>query len=150
MNNAFSYSATQFEASIEDIREYAYHLYWQSGCIGGRDMDNWLEAIACLKANMSLYGADTPRHFRLAASADSEPVDFARQETGATFGVSADDPALVEGRAAKHISQDDFDQVKDDRRVEVEANQHEAAPGSQPELKYWHAVPGSKLDGEER
>jgi len=150
MNSAFSYSATQFEASIEDIREYAYHLYWQSGCVAGRDVDNWLEAIACLKANMSLYCADTPLHFRRTASADSEPVDFAREEAGETFGASVGDSALFEGRAAKHISPDGFDQVKDDRREEVAAIRHEAAPGSQPELKYWHAVPGSKLDCEER
>lgn len=36
--------------SEDDIRGYAYHLYVQSGCIPGRDLDNWLEAKACLSA----------------------------------------------------------------------------------------------------
>jgi hypothetical protein len=34
----------------EDIRSYAEHLYEQSGRIPGRDLDNWLEAKACLEA----------------------------------------------------------------------------------------------------
>lgn len=36
----------------DEIRSYAYHLYQQSGCRRDRDMDNWLEATACLKANI--------------------------------------------------------------------------------------------------
>jgi len=36
----------------DDIRNYAFHLYQQSGCIPGHDLDNWLEATACLKANI--------------------------------------------------------------------------------------------------
>ena len=36
----------------EDIRSYAAHLYEQSGGVPGRDVDNWLEAKACLEANI--------------------------------------------------------------------------------------------------
>lgn len=36
----------------EDIRSYAEHLFEQSGRIPGRDVDNWLEAKACLEANV--------------------------------------------------------------------------------------------------
>lgn len=43
------------EPSEEVIREYAEHLFEQSGRIPGRDLDNWLEAKACLEANI-------PRH----------------------------------------------------------------------------------------
>ncbi|MGC9044855.1 MAG: DUF2934 domain-containing protein [Thermodesulfovibrio sp.] len=28
----------------EEIRQVAYELYVKSGCIPGRDLDNWLEA----------------------------------------------------------------------------------------------------------
>lgn len=28
----------------EEIRQVAYELYMKSGCIPGRDLDNWLEA----------------------------------------------------------------------------------------------------------
>lgn len=28
----------------EEIRQVAYELYLKSGCIPGRDLDNWLEA----------------------------------------------------------------------------------------------------------
>jgi hypothetical protein len=38
--------------SEDDIGQYAYHLYCQSGCIAGRDLDNWLEAEACLRAHI--------------------------------------------------------------------------------------------------
>ena len=43
--------AVPFKAVNEDdIRDYAYHLYVQSGCMSGRDLDHWLEAKACLEA----------------------------------------------------------------------------------------------------
>ena len=32
------------------IRDYARHLYEQSGCVPGRDLDNWLEAERTLTA----------------------------------------------------------------------------------------------------
>jgi hypothetical protein len=35
----------------DEIRDYAYHLYLQSGCIPGRDLANWQEAESCLRAN---------------------------------------------------------------------------------------------------
>ena len=34
----------------DDIRSYAYHLYEQSGRAPNRDLENWLEAKACLLA----------------------------------------------------------------------------------------------------
>ena len=39
----------------DDIRSYAEHLWEQSGRVPGRDLDNWLEAKACLESNV-------PRH----------------------------------------------------------------------------------------
>jgi hypothetical protein len=36
----------------EDIRSYAEHLFEQGGRLPGRDVDNWLEAKACLEANV--------------------------------------------------------------------------------------------------
>jgi len=36
----------------DDVRAYAEHLYEQSGRVPGRDLDNWLEAKACLQANV--------------------------------------------------------------------------------------------------
>lgn len=38
------------EPDEELIRDYAQHIYEQSGRIPGRDLDNWLEARACLEA----------------------------------------------------------------------------------------------------
>ena len=35
-----------------DIRDYAYHLYCQNGRVPGRDLDDWLEAEACLLAEI--------------------------------------------------------------------------------------------------
>jgi hypothetical protein len=36
----------------EEIREYAYHLFVQSGGKPGHDLDHWLEAKARLEANI--------------------------------------------------------------------------------------------------
>jgi hypothetical protein len=44
-----------------DVRDYAYHLYCQSGRIPGRDLDNWLEAKACLSTRIP----KSERHIRL-------------------------------------------------------------------------------------
>lgn len=38
------------EPSEELIRDYAAHLFEQSGRVPGRDLDNWFEAKACLEA----------------------------------------------------------------------------------------------------
>ena len=48
--------------SDELIRDYAYHLYLQSGRIQGRDVDNWLEARACLLANIPIHRAHVRLH----------------------------------------------------------------------------------------
>jgi hypothetical protein len=51
MKTHTSRSTLPFEPLTEDdIRDYANHLYLQSGCVPGRDLDNWLEAKACLSA----------------------------------------------------------------------------------------------------
>lgn len=42
-------SRVQHEPDEELIRDYARHLYEQSGRIPGRDLDNWFEAKACLE-----------------------------------------------------------------------------------------------------
>ncbi len=48
--------------SDEQIRDFAYHLYLQSGGIQGRDLENWLEAKACLLANIPIYRAHVRLH----------------------------------------------------------------------------------------
>lgn len=40
------------QLSEDEIRDYAYHLYDQSGFAAGRDLDNWLEAKACLSSGI--------------------------------------------------------------------------------------------------
>jgi hypothetical protein len=47
------------EPTEDEIRDYAYHLYQQSGCTPGHDLDHWLEAKACLEANIP------PQHTRV-------------------------------------------------------------------------------------
>ena len=50
------------ELSEDDVRAYAFHLYEQSGCAPGHDLDNWLEASACLKANIPAHKTRTRLH----------------------------------------------------------------------------------------
>jgi hypothetical protein len=45
-------SALLVPLSESEIRDYAYHLYDQSGYVAGRDLDNWLEAKACLSSGI--------------------------------------------------------------------------------------------------
>ena len=46
----------------DEIRDYAYHLYQQSGCIPGHDVENWLEAQACLEASIPREHSHTRLH----------------------------------------------------------------------------------------
>ena len=56
-------SATPIPAPTEDaVREYAYHLYRQGGTAPGHDVDNWLEAAACLKANIPASSSNGRLH----------------------------------------------------------------------------------------
>ncbi len=50
------------EPSEDDIRSYAYHLYAQSNRAPGQAVDNWLEAKACLKANIPSHQSRTRLH----------------------------------------------------------------------------------------
>jgi hypothetical protein len=50
------------QPSENDIREYAFHLYEQNRCIDGHDLDNWLEATACLKANIPTHRSSARLH----------------------------------------------------------------------------------------
>jgi hypothetical protein len=47
-----SHPASPPPINEDAIRAYAEHLFEQSGRIPNRDLDNWLEAKACLEANL--------------------------------------------------------------------------------------------------
>lgn len=46
----------------DTVRDYAYHLFEQSGRVPGRDLENWLEAEACLKANIPIHRSHARLH----------------------------------------------------------------------------------------
>jgi hypothetical protein len=50
------------DPSEDAVRDYAYHLYQQSSCAPGHDVDNWLEATACLKANIPAHFSHSRLH----------------------------------------------------------------------------------------
>ena len=50
------------EPSENDIRAYAYHLYLQGRCEPNHDVDHWLEATACLKANIPAHRSGLRLH----------------------------------------------------------------------------------------
>ena len=53
MSTKSAHTSVSLEPVNEDeIRDYAYHLYNQSGYAAGRDLDNWLEAKACLSSGI--------------------------------------------------------------------------------------------------
>lgn len=45
-------NAAAFRVTEDDIRAYAAHLHERNGRLPGRDLDNWLEAESCLRANV--------------------------------------------------------------------------------------------------
>jgi hypothetical protein len=47
-----SNTAVAPQPSEDEIRDYANHLHVQHGSLNGRDADDWLEAEACLRANI--------------------------------------------------------------------------------------------------
>jgi len=51
----------------DDIRSYAEHLYDQGGRQPGHDLDNWLEAEACLRSHLPPSRAELRRHLPPAA-----------------------------------------------------------------------------------
>lgn len=53
--------------SEDNTREYAYHLYFQNGCIPGREVEDWQEAEACLCAYIPREHSHTRLHRHLAA-----------------------------------------------------------------------------------
>jgi hypothetical protein len=61
------------EPSEDEIRDYAFHLYEQSGRQPGHDVENWLEAKACLEANVPRPHA----HARLHRHRHPETADVA-------------------------------------------------------------------------
>lgn len=51
--------------SADDIRDYPYHLYEQSNCVSGQDLNHWLEATACLRANIPTHRSGTRLHLHV-------------------------------------------------------------------------------------
>ena len=62
-------TAGRLEPTEGDVRDYAYHLYLQSGCTPGRDLENWLEAKACLRACIPKSKANARLHHHTAKGA---------------------------------------------------------------------------------
>ncbi len=50
----------------ELVRDYAYHLYEQSNRVPGRDLENWLEASACLRARIPTQESGERLHRHMA------------------------------------------------------------------------------------
>jgi hypothetical protein len=57
------------EPSDDAVRDYAFHLYQQDNCASGHDVDNWLEATACLKANIPSQSSHSRLHQHITGSA---------------------------------------------------------------------------------
>ena len=50
------------DPSEDVVRDYAYHLYQQGSCAFGHDVADWLEATACLKANIPAQSSRSRLH----------------------------------------------------------------------------------------
>jgi len=54
--------ATAVQPSEDTVRDYANHLYRQHGASNGHDLDDWLEAEACLRANIPKEASRSRMH----------------------------------------------------------------------------------------
>ena len=61
------------EPGEDVVRDYAYHLYQEGNCAPGHDVENWLEALACLKAHIPEHASHSRLH-RYASWIDSEKL----------------------------------------------------------------------------
>jgi hypothetical protein len=76
MKTQTSNSTVPFAPSTEaDIRDYAYHLYIQSGCTPNHEVDNWLEAKACLNACVPMSESHARLHLHSQKKKSALPVD---------------------------------------------------------------------------
>lgn len=66
MKNKPPSAVAPVEPTDEVIREYARHLHEQSGRMPGRDLDNWLEAKACLMAPIPAHRSHARLQHQLA------------------------------------------------------------------------------------
>jgi hypothetical protein len=55
-------SSTEPQPSEDEVRDYANHLYFQRGSVDGHDCEDWLEAEACLSANIPKEFSRTRMH----------------------------------------------------------------------------------------
>ncbi len=68
--NASPAIAPTQEPSENAVRDYAYHLYQQGSGAPGHDVDNWLEATACLKAAIPSHSSHSRLHQHINGTAN--------------------------------------------------------------------------------
>lgn len=91
--------ATRAEPTEDEIRDYAYHLYQQSGCAPGHDLENWLEAKACLAANIPKQQAQARLHRHRHPETGGTLLLTIEAEAGTSldpFGDRSDDEVTVQ------------------------------------------------------
>lgn len=91
------------EPLADDIRAYAYHLYEQSGRQPGHELDHWLEAKACILANIPQRASHARLHHHLSGRPVSEvkPTGFTMPASDAALTQDAVVPrARVKGAKA--------------------------------------------------
>jgi hypothetical protein len=78
---SFTAAASPATFTEDDIRSYAEHLFEQSGRVPGRDVDNWLEARACLEANVPREESHRRLHRHINGGGRARPPETAGLRT---------------------------------------------------------------------
>ena len=60
------------EPTEDEVRDYAYHLFQQGNSAPGHDVENWLEATACLKANIPPHESHRRLHQHVSTSGNAQ------------------------------------------------------------------------------
>lgn len=79
------------KALEEEIRKVAYELYVKSGCIPGRDLDNWLEAERIVLERYGLIFKEGSQETSPSSACETQPKTKVRcrkktEERSATQG----------------------------------------------------------------
>jgi hypothetical protein len=75
-------AAARLEPHQDEIRDYAFHLYVQGGCHPGHDLEDWLEAKACILAHIPKENSRARLHHQ--SQPDATPVRAIWQPMAAT------------------------------------------------------------------
>lgn len=84
----------------EEIRQVAYELYVQSGCIPGRDLDNWLEAERIVYEKYGIFTTESkPKRKRKSSEESRKSPEKTKKK--ASKRIKSEEKSVSKGRGKR-------------------------------------------------